>query len=147
MKSQERTGDLPAADSPTRSTDSVWKPFSAHTWRAFAMEEQSRTWHKLLCPVLPVLFMLSVQEQLPGTYCWSHIASRKLSASLQHLPLLKNKLMTALLKAVSQSIGAGKAAAQEKHSRSLQQKLSFYSSTSFKSKLFSLFVSKADASL
>lgn len=130
MKSQERTGNLPAADSPTRSTDSIWKPFPAHTWQALAMEERSRTQHELLHPVLPVLFTLSVQEQLPGTYCSSHIASRKQSASLQHSSLLKNKLKTALLKAVSQSNGTGKAAAQEKCSRSLQHNLSFYSWTS-----------------
>lgn len=63
--------------------------------RGLAIDEQSRTWHELLCPVF---FILSVQEQLPGTYCLSHTASRKCSASLQHSSLLKNKLMTALLK-------------------------------------------------
>lgn len=60
----EGTGDLPAANSPTRTIDSVWKLFSADTWGIFAMEELKRMWHELLYPVLQVLFMLPAQKHL-----------------------------------------------------------------------------------
>lgn len=140
MKSQERTGDLPAADSPIRTTDSIWKPFPAHTWGAFATDEQSRTWQELLRPVLPVFFILSVQEQLPGTYCLSHTASRKHSASLQHSSLLKNKLMTPLLKRLFPKVFV-----QEKHEKGFQEPSAEFfllviniHKHSFKSKLSSL---------
>lgn len=70
MKAQERrTGDLPTANSPTRTTDTVWKPFSAHI-RATLATECCLSYSS----VLAIPFCTAKSE--PGTCCWSHTAWR-----------------------------------------------------------------------
>lgn len=137
MKSRERSaGDLPAANNHTRTTDPVRKLLLAHTWGTFAMEELKRMWHELLCPVLPVPehLGLTVDHTLHKERCLQQ------ALSLQHTPLLKNKLMTALLKRMLPKAWNRKSSCLGKVFRSLQQNsLSFYSGTSIstlKSKLF-----------